>query len=43
MTDRKAVLGTDVSMVWEVVKLVSFSRRGARLSGGSRETRGVKL
>lgn len=43
MTDLKAVLGTEVSMVWEVVRLVSFSRRGARLSNGSRVTRGPKL
>lgn len=43
MTDLRAVLGTDVSIVWEVVKSVSFSRRGARLSDGSRPTRGPKL
>lgn len=43
MTDLKAVFGTEVSMVWDVVNIVSFSRRAGRLSEGSRPTRGPKL
>lgn len=39
----RAVFGTEVSMVWEAVKLDSFSRIEERLSGGSRTTSGPRL
>lgn len=39
----RAVLGTEVSMVWEAVRSVSFFRSGVRLSNGKRRTRGLRL
>lgn len=43
MMTLKAVLGTEVSMVCEVVRSVSCFRRGARLSNGKRRTSGPRL
>lgn len=39
----RAVLGTEVSIVWEAVKSVSLFRSGVRLSNGKRRTRGPRL
>lgn len=38
-----AVFGTEVSIVCEAVRSVSFFRSGVRLSNGSRTTRGPRL
>lgn len=40
---RRAVLGTDVSIVWEAVRLANCSRRGVRDSNGKRTARGPRL
>lgn len=40
---RRAVLGTEVSIVWDAVRFESFSRMVVRLSEGSRFTSGPRL
>lgn len=40
---RRAVLGTEVSMDCEAVRVDSFSRSGMRLSKGSRSASGPRL
>jgi hypothetical protein len=40
---RRAVLGMEVSIVWEAVKLASCSSRGVRDSNGRRTASGPRL
>lgn len=40
---RRAVLGTEVSIVWEDVKLASFSSSGISVSKGTRIASGPRL
>lgn len=43
MTTLRAAFGTEVSMVWDAVKLESLSMRGDKVSAGNRRTSGPKL